>query len=351
MTAENDKLYTTFDEILSKVRIDHEDIESEVENLFPVTIGDQHMEYLLDLLVLPEGPRLRDKISHGEIDLEQDICNSIFRMCIYVIISSYNDLSQYLSSAEVERNLTDYRAIFHPKRLLLDEIDEVAILIHNLSDHPSLYNTTDLGPEDPLTKLRPRIQKSFEFLTAKNHLSYTDDYHALRKYCGQVQVRTLYRPKYEYVTTSLFRRLITQMKIGLERCLENLDDKMIKYEAEELGNRQLATYARMLETVPRICLLFQIWLIMVILNTENFEDRTEVFKMFKKVLKFSENLAHLTHLSKNRWEESGDIVNKAANLIIEKDFLNREIAQEFGGQASAVIHELPRLAEMSQELH
>ena len=97
VTAESDTLYTTFDEILAKIRPDPEDFDREVENLFPVTLGDQHMEFLLDCLILPEGPRLRDKISHGEIDLDEEMINNVFRMCIYIIMASYNDLEQYLS--------------------------------------------------------------------------------------------------------------------------------------------------------------------------------------------------------------------------------------------------------------
>ena len=159
-----------------------------------MTVGDQHMEFLIDLLVLPEGPRLRDKVSHGEVNLDEDMSNSVFRMCIYIIIASYNDLSRYLSpSSEPDSsssigtnaggNLSDYRALFHPKRLLIDEVDEVTIAVHNLSDHPSLYNTDDLGPEDPLTKLRPRVQNCLEFITNEH---FTDDFQALRRYCDQV---------------------------------------------------------------------------------------------------------------------------------------------------------------------
>ena len=79
------------------------------------------MEFLLDLLVLPEGPRLRDKVSHGEVNLDEDMSNSVFRMCIYIIIASYNDLSRYLSPSSEEdtrasSSLSDYRALFHPKR-------------------------------------------------------------------------------------------------------------------------------------------------------------------------------------------------------------------------------------------
>ena len=132
--------------------------------------------------------------------------------------------------------------------------------------------------------------------------------------------------------------------------MENMDDKMLKYEANELtSSRKLATYARMLETVPRICLLFQIWLLMVILNMENFDDRTDVFKMFKKILKYSENLAHYTHLTKNRWEESGEIVTKSANLILDKGFLERELTSNhvLRKPVSAVIQEMPKLTEIN----
>ena len=160
----------------------------------------------------------------------------------------------------------------------------------------------------------------------------------------------MYRPKYEYVTTGLFRRLLSQMRLALDRSMENMDDKMLKYEANELtSSRKLATYARMLETVPRICLLFQIWLLMVILNMENFDDRTDVFKMFKKILKYSENLAHYTHLTKNRWEESGEIVTKSANLILDKGFLERELTSNhvLRKPVSAVIQEMPKLTEIN----
>ena len=68
-------------------------------------------------------------------------------------------------------------------RLLIDEVDEVTIAVHNLSDHPSLYSTNDLGSEDPLTKLRPRVRKCLEFITDEH---YTNDFQALRRYCGQV---------------------------------------------------------------------------------------------------------------------------------------------------------------------
>ena len=39
-------------------------------------LGAPYMEMLLDLLVHPEGPRLRDHISHGEVSVSDDIITS-----------------------------------------------------------------------------------------------------------------------------------------------------------------------------------------------------------------------------------------------------------------------------------
>ena len=39
-------------------------------------LGAPYMEMLLDLLVHPEGPRLRDHISHGEVGVFDDIITS-----------------------------------------------------------------------------------------------------------------------------------------------------------------------------------------------------------------------------------------------------------------------------------
>lgn len=85
---------------------------------------------------------------------------------------------------------------------------------------------------------------------------------------------------------------------------------------------------------------------------ENFDDRMDVFKVFKKMLKYAENLTHQTHMSKNRWQESAEIVTKAANLIFEKGFLQRELNStlfQVNKPASAVIQEMPKLTEINTQ--
>ena len=70
--------------------------------------------------------------------------------------------------------------------------------------------------------------------------------------------------------------------------------------------------------------------------------------MFKKMLKYAENFAHHAHVTKNRWEESDQIVSKAAELILEKQFLSRELKLEppVHRDPSAVIQEVSRMTEI-----
>lgn len=55
------------------------------ENQFRKEIGDEYLQMLLDILVYTDGPRLRDRISHGEVDLDfipSEISNHILCICV-----------------------------------------------------------------------------------------------------------------------------------------------------------------------------------------------------------------------------------------------------------------------------
>ncbi|XP_063522981.1 endoplasmic reticulum membrane-associated RNA degradation protein isoform X17 [Pongo pygmaeus] len=65
LTAESTALYTTFDEILAKHLNDGK------INQLPLFLGEPAMEFLWDFLNHQEGPRIRDHLSHGEINLHE----------------------------------------------------------------------------------------------------------------------------------------------------------------------------------------------------------------------------------------------------------------------------------------
>ena len=138
-------------------------------------------------------------------------------------MASYNDLEQYLNSDSSNpgiASLSDYSAVFHPKKLMIEEVDEVIITVSNLNNHPSLATAEEFGPEDPLTILQPRLDTCLEKIT-NEHIE--EPFNAIRRYCESIRVETLYRPKYEYVLTGTY---ILFQKIYIEKdskhCFENL---------------------------------------------------------------------------------------------------------------------------------
>lgn len=88
-------------------------------------------------------------------------------------------------------SFNDYSAIFHPKKLMIEEVDEVIIAVHNLINHPSIASGfKEFGPEDPLNILEPRFNTCLEQIT-NEHLD--DSFDAMRRYCESIKVQTLYR--------------------------------------------------------------------------------------------------------------------------------------------------------------
>ena len=90
LTALNSEFYTTFDEILSigSFSICDNDSKNEKCNFVPLTLGRPLMEALLDMLNYMSGPRIRDRLSHGEIRIEtipQSFINIMLNVCLLVL--------------------------------------------------------------------------------------------------------------------------------------------------------------------------------------------------------------------------------------------------------------------------
>ena len=71
------------------------------------------------------------------------------------------------------------------------------------------------------------------------------------------------------------------------------------------------------------------------------------------MLKYTENLREFSQMGKNKWHEAENYVSKAANLILDKEFLQRELNAErefFKPNSSAIIQDvMPQLAEINTQ--
>ena len=100
------------------------------ENLLRQELGDALMEMLLDVLVHSEGPRIRDHISHGEVDLceiSQQLANHILCICTAFAGSYLNsDTGNFPITTRICEATKVYKSLFHPISLL-------AKVVHNLA--------------------------------------------------------------------------------------------------------------------------------------------------------------------------------------------------------------------------
>ncbi|XP_072266356.1 endoplasmic reticulum membrane-associated RNA degradation protein [Pyxicephalus adspersus] len=122
LTAESTFLYTTFDEILAKHLNDVSD------NKVPDALGEPAMEFLWDILNHQEGPRVRDHLSHGEIQLSEfprQIANDLLSFSI-VLLYNHSNHNHFDKETAILCPLIDavgsYQSRFHPIVLLQKQV-------------------------------------------------------------------------------------------------------------------------------------------------------------------------------------------------------------------------------------
>lgn len=109
LTAESTSFYTTLDEILA------EKISDTKTNRVRAVIGDSLTEMLQDIFVHQNGPRIRDKFSHGECDL----CDVTHTLTNHIICAT---LALILKAKEEEQSVKDISGICSTMEDLGDKV-------------------------------------------------------------------------------------------------------------------------------------------------------------------------------------------------------------------------------------
>ncbi|XP_022250419.1 endoplasmic reticulum membrane-associated RNA degradation protein-like isoform X2 [Limulus polyphemus] len=278
VTAEATMLYTTFDEIFSE-------FVHEKTNKIRNVLGDTYIELLLDLLVYPEGPRVRDRLSHGEVlleDIPHHLVNHVLNISVAIcckFVCPSTGILQEIYVKDVITAASTYKPHFHPlsilKRKLLQAINKVMkwkdCPITDLNDPPDSGETTDKSID--VTHLIQAICKLYNVDNdLKKNLVHCD-FQMLSNMLKKLHPETLYRPKYEGEITTLLRQIVSHIIIVADQVSDGLQTRYYQWCKKEMRSRQRLTYSRLL------C------------------------RLLKSILKYTENLEIMTNATKNRWEE------------------------------------------------
>ncbi|XP_019627272.1 PREDICTED: endoplasmic reticulum membrane-associated RNA degradation protein-like [Branchiostoma belcheri] len=301
LTAESSVLYTTFDEILSAT------LQDGSTNLMSSELGDSYMELLLDLLVHPEGPRVRDHASHGELDLATipaGLANHVLCVSLAFCIkyaSTDRSMLPCLSKGKGNHTKPTEEVANSPATLK-------AVSVVNMALHKVLPSHS---PDSILADLS--VPDSWQVYETAVHI------------CLHEPVKTVYRPRVELELVSLLRHITENSRIASQNIQGTAEQRCELWRNRQLRSRQRDNYCRMLDRLQTIFNGLQLVVMVTVhhlltlgdlLQLESSQKQKQK-KFLKSILQYVENLVSKTSTDQNKWDECCSLTLAAIHRITE----------------------------------
>ena len=350
LTAESTVLFTTFSEILQKRLPDGQ------ENRIYEVLGDRMMTLLLDLLVYPKGPRVRDRISHGETDiatLPRNLAGYLISMvaAISALFLPPCELSKSPVVISLLDSIENYECRFHPNALLKKQIMKVAEGLSDLASVPRAseeqsgvaswknFSENDLKAQPHYNVIEGIFSEMKTPISSQQKLSFSQPFSditltvskILESLFASLSSDPLYNSVdgadsdsaiYQYRTEVLgvLRRISAQIQDVIIQLTEILIERYAQWTRKLLSSRRRKNYLSLLEGVPMISVGVRTALVVVLHEVctlllhegstlapavlTNEKTRVANIKLLKSVLQYSENLASLTNARNNKWDSA-----------------------------------------------
>ncbi|XP_069463536.1 endoplasmic reticulum membrane-associated RNA degradation protein isoform X2 [Ambystoma mexicanum] len=298
LTAESATLYTTFDEILSK------QLSEEEDNKVPETLGEPVMDFLWDFLNYQDGPRVRDHLSHGEINLKEfpkAMANQILSFSIVLLqrfLQTESKVVDCANSVDSWSQLPVAPVESDQKSSRLDENTGLPIYYPEIAGILSLIQRR--MPSDCCTTVHTE-----DCLLTEMWLQ------SLVALCNR-PMRTLYSPRPVLEAVVVLRKICIQCHLVSSQVISTSELRYKQWMKKELRSRQRHNYLRMFKSVAFISDVLRLILMLITLElshtyvicTRNSSEFQQYLKYLRLILQYTENLATYTNPEKNKWEES-----------------------------------------------
>uniref|UniRef100_A0A8B9GI67 ER membrane associated RNA degradation n=1 Tax=Amazona collaria TaxID=241587 RepID=A0A8B9GI67_9PSIT len=345
LTAESSALYTTFDEMLAK-HLDNEEV-----NQLPSVLEEPAMEFLWDFLNHQEGPRVRDRLSHGEIDLEafpREVANQIVAFAI-TLLCRFSDedmfaFKEHMVIKPLMNCASCYCSRFHPISRLKKQVLECMKSIHLWPELPTV-------PEEHVQTI-----KGLDGHTGASTLIFmiSEVLSQLQQYMPQIccssddpinnvlterllielcdtRICTLYSPRPVLEVLVILRKISTQCHQVSEQVIASTKLRYKQWMSKTLRSRQRHNYLRMLSSMKFLSPVLRLILVLMTVELVNIHlvckknpsDYQQYLKFLKSVLQYTENLVTYTSPEKNKWDETLELTNKT--LIKIKRISDRKL--------------------------
>ncbi|NXY85680.1 EMARD protein, partial [Alcedo cyanopectus] len=356
------RLLTAEVKFLSKINCNlmlSKHLDKEVVNHLPAVLEESSMasEFLWDFLNHQEGPRIRDRLSHGELSLEafpREAANQIVAFAI-TLLCRFSDnnmfaLKEHVAIKPLMSCARRYRARFHPISLLKKQVLECMKSIHLWPELPTVSEE-----HFQITKgLEGDTEASTVILMISEIISQLQQYMPQNCYSSDDPINsilterllielcatgicTLYSPRPVLETVAVLRKISTQCHQVSEQVTASSELRCRQWINKTLRSRQRQNYLRMLSSIKFLSLVLRLILVLMALELLNVHlvckkspfDYQQYLKFWKSILKYTENLVTYTSPEKNKWDETMDLTNKVLIKIrknIDRNLMLMQLA-------------------------
>ncbi|XP_011790310.1 PREDICTED: endoplasmic reticulum membrane-associated RNA degradation protein isoform X4 [Colobus angolensis palliatus] len=335
LTAESTTLYTTFDEILAKHLNDGK------INQLPLFLGEPAMEFLWDFLNHQEGPRIRDHLSHGEINLHEfskETTNQLLAFSVVLLLRFVDEglLSVFKEKAAVELLVSlaeGYSSRCHPVFQLKKQVlsCEESIRVWALLPFPEelTWEAVRLEDNSETNACHSLITKMTDELyhhMPENHCVLKDLDHLptetwpqlLRELC-RTPVPTLFCPRIVLEVLVVLRSIGKQCYRVSGQVTVAAELRHRQWVERTLRSRQRQNYLRMWSSIRLLSPVLSLILLLITLELvnvhavcgKNAHEYQQYLKFVKSILQYTENLVAYTSYEKNKWNETINLTHTA----------------------------------------
>ncbi|XP_031210546.1 endoplasmic reticulum membrane-associated RNA degradation protein isoform X2 [Mastomys coucha] len=328
LTAESTILYTTFDEILAKHMNDGS------INQLPCFLGEPAMEFLWDFLNYQEGPRIRDRLSHGEINIREfpEAAASqllTFSLVLLLRFTEEDTLSELKEEAAVRLLVSlaeGYRSRCHPAFQLQKQVlsCERSLRMWPVPPLPEecCQEASRLEGNSEACACNSLISKILcelchylpESACAMNGLDGlpSEKWSQLLNELCSTRIPTLFCPRIVLEILVVLRGISSKCQRISDQVTASLQLRHRQWVERRLRSRQRQNYVRMLSSVGLLCpvlslisLLLALELVSVhAVHGKGAQEQQQYLRFLKLVLQYTENLVAYTSREKNKWNEA-----------------------------------------------
>ncbi|XP_065744850.1 endoplasmic reticulum membrane-associated RNA degradation protein isoform X2 [Phocoena phocoena] len=310
-------------------------------NQLPLFLGEPAMEFLWDFLNHKEGPRLRDRLSHGEISLPEfpkEAASQLLAFCFVLLLRFIDEdlLSVFKEKAAVRALVSvaeAYGARCHPVSQLKKQVlnCERSIGVWPLlplpegsereaqrSEGNSEINACHSLITEIVAELCDHVPETHRVPHDSEHLPPEKWPQLLRELCS-IPVRTLFCPRAVLEVLAVLRKIGAHCHRVCDQVAACAGLRRRQWEDRSLRSRQRRNYLRLVHSIKLLSPVLYLILLLVALELvnihvvlgKNTSEYQQYLRFLKSILQYTENLAAYTSQDKNKWDEAVNLTQVA----------------------------------------